>query len=64
MAPQARARGKSEARPFAQGLGGLGFASMALDWERPFLGPLHAWSSPVQGKAGYLTLPTMLNGPF
>ena len=36
---------KSEARPFAQGLGRLGFASMASDWERPFLGPLHAWSS-------------------
>ena len=33
--------GKAEARSFAQGLGRLGFASIALDWERPFLGPLH-----------------------
>ncbi|OLQ05332.1 hypothetical protein AK812_SmicGene11523 [Symbiodinium microadriaticum] len=38
----------------------LGFASIALDWERPFLGPLHAWSSAVQGKPGPLTLPTMV----
>ena len=44
--------GKAEARSFAQGL--------ALDWERPFLGPLHAWSSAVQGKSGPLTLPTMI----
>ena len=34
--------GKTEAKAFAQGLGRLGFASIALDWERPFLGPLHA----------------------
>ena len=45
---------------FAQGLGRLGFASIALDWERPFLGPLHAWSSAVHGKSGPLTLPTMI----
>ena len=44
----------------AQGLGRLGFAATALDWERPFLGPLHAWSSAVAGKSGKLTLPTML----
>ena len=43
-----------------KGLGRLGFASIALDWERPFLGPLHAWSSAVQGKPGALTLPTMV----
>ena len=48
--------GKTEAKAFAQGLGRLGFASIALDWERPFLGPLHAWSSAVQGKPGALTL--------
>ena len=52
--------GKTEAKAFAQGLGRLGFASIALDWERPFLGPLHAWSSAVQGKLGPLTLPTMV----
>ena len=44
----------------AQGLGRLGFAATALDWERPFLGPLHAWSSAVAGEPGKLTLPTML----
>ena len=52
--------GKTEAKAFVQGLGRLGFASIALDWERPFLGPLHAWSSAVQGKPGALTLPTMV----
>ena len=52
--------GRTEAKAFAQGLGRLGFASIALDWERPFLGPLHAWSSAVQGKPGALTLPTMV----
>ena len=52
--------GKTEAKAFAQGLGRLGFASIALDWERPLLGPLHAWSSAVQGKPGPLTLPTMV----
>ena len=52
--------GKTEAKAFAQGLGRLGFASIALDWERPFLGPLHVWSSAVQGKPGALTLPTMV----
>ena len=51
---------KTEAKAFAQGLGRLGFASIVLDWERPFLGPLHAWSSAVQGKPGALTLPTMV----
>ena len=52
--------GRTEAKAFAQGLGRLGFASIALDWERPFLGPLHAWSSAVQGKPGALTLPSMV----
>ena len=33
----------------SQGLGRLGFAAIALDWERPFLGPLYAWSSAIQG---------------
>ena len=41
--------GKTEAKAFAQGLGRLGFASIALDWERPFL-----------GKVGALTLPAMV----
>ena len=41
-----------------QGVGRLAFASTCAgwgpDWKRPFLGPLHAWSSAVQGKAGAL----------
>ncbi|CAE7693021.1 DSK1, partial [Symbiodinium necroappetens] len=53
-------RGRVTAKEFSQGLGRLGFAAIALDWERPFLGPLHAWSSAVQTKVGMLTVPTML----
>ena len=34
-----------------------GFA--AFD-ERPFHGPLHAWSAAIQGKSGLLIIPTML----
>ena len=60
LAPPASRTGRTEAKAFAQGLGRLGFASIALDWERPFLGPLHAWSSAVQGKPGALTLPSMV----
>ena len=62
--PLLQARSLAEARYLVgrvapwEGLGRLGFASIALDWERPFLGPLHAWS--VQGKSGPLTLPTMI----
>ena len=44
----------------SQGLGGLGFAAIALDWERPFLGPLYARSFRIQGKTGYVKLPVML----
>ena len=64
--PLLQARSLAEARYLVgrvapwEGLGRLGFASIALDWERPFLGPLHAWSSAVQGKSGPLTLPTMI----
>ena len=32
--------GSVVARDMSQGLGRLGFAAIALDWERPFLGPL------------------------
>ena len=31
--------GSVTARDMSQGLGRLGFAAIALDWERPFLGP-------------------------
>ena len=39
------------ARDMYEGLGRLGFAAIALDWERPFLGPLYAWSSAI-GEGG------------
>ena len=54
------AAGKVSAKEMSQGLGRLGFAATALDWERPFLGPLHALSAAIQGKQGLLTLPSML----
>ena len=52
--------GKVTAKEMQQGLGRLGFAAIALDWQRPFLGPLHAWSSAMQGEPGQLIVPTML----
>ena len=48
------------AKEMAQGLGRLGFAAIFLDWERPFLGPLYAWSSAIQGRQGPMTIPTVL----
>ena len=53
-------KGVVTAKQFEQGLGRLGFAAMALVWERPFLGPLYAWSSAVQSKKGNLRIPAML----
>ena len=44
--------GQVTAREMAQGLGRLGFAAVSLDWERPFLGPLYAWSSAIQASQG------------
>ena len=44
-------------RVFAAGLGRLGFAALALPWERPFLGPLYAWSSAVAGNKGEMAIP-------
>ena len=52
--------GKVTAKEMAQGLGRLGFAAISLDWERPFLGPLYAWPSAIQGRQGPMTMPTML----
>ena len=46
-----------EYREFAAGLGRMGFAALALPWERPLLGPLYAWSSAVRGNHGRLSLP-------
>eukprot|EP00438_Fugacium_kawagutii_P016035 Skav225114 [mRNA] locus=scaffold1459:76340:77299:+ [translate_table: standard] len=42
---------------FAAGLGRLSFASLALPWERPLLGPLFAWSAAVRGTKGSLRIP-------
>ena len=52
--------GKTTAKEMEQGLGRLGFAANALTWERPFLGPLYAWTSAVRNKVGVLRIPTML----
>ena len=52
------------ATEMAQGLGRLGFAAISLDWERPFLGPLYAWSSAIQGKPGLMKIPAMLRVLF
>ena len=56
-----RARWLVTSKEMAQGLGRLGFVAISLDWERPFLGPLYAWSSAIQGRQGPMTIPTMLS---
>ena len=53
-------KGSVSGRNMAQGLGRLGFAALALEWERPFLGPLYAWSSAIQGKIGEMRIPVMI----
>ena len=53
-------KGSVNPREFAAGLGRLGFAALALPGERPFLGPLYAWSSAVSGNQGEMTLPFIL----
>ena len=40
--------GKGYGQGDAAGPGRLGFAAIALNWQRPFLGPLHAWSSAIE----------------
>lgn len=40
-------RGRAHTRELAAGLGRLGFAAMALYWERPLLGPMYAWVSTI-----------------
>ena len=44
-------------REFAAALGRLSFASLALPWERPFLGPLFAWSAAIRGQKGKMIVP-------
>ena len=46
-------------RAFGEALGRFGFASGALDYIRPFLGPLYAWYSAVPNRA-FLELPVMV----
>ena len=43
-----------------QGLGRLGFAALALHWEKPFLGPIYSWSAAVRNKKGKMKMPAML----
>ena len=43
-----------------QGLGRLGFAALALHWEKPFLGPIYSWSAAIRSKKGQMRLPAML----
>lgn len=52
-----RARKEVSYQEFAAGLGRLGFAALALPWEKPFLGPLYAWSSAIQSNKGAMTIP-------
>jgi hypothetical protein len=56
--------GRTTAKEMEQGLGRLGFAANALTWERPFLGPLYAWSAAVRTKKGLLKIPAMLRTIF
>ena len=53
-------KGSVSGRNMAQGLGRLGFAALALEWEKPFLGPLYSWSSAIQGKIGGMKIPVMI----
>ena len=52
--------GVTTSKNFEQGLGRLGFAALALVWERPFLGPLYSWSAAVRNKPGRLRIPAMI----
>jgi len=40
-------------------LGRLGFAAGVLEWDRPFPGPIYAWSATVPASA-YLQLPVLI----
>ena len=44
-------------RTFASGLGRLCFSANALIWERPFLGPLFAWSAAVSSMQKEVNVP-------
>ena len=49
--------GLVEPGEFAAGLGRLSFASLALPWEKPFLGPLFAWTAAVLPQRGAQIIP-------
>ena len=42
---------------FVSGLGRLGYAANSLYWEKPFLGPLYAWSAAIASKQGKVRIP-------
>lgn len=44
-------------REFSAGLGRMAFSSLALPWERPFLGPLYKWSCAVMDTKGEVLIP-------
>ena len=44
-------------REFAAVMGRLSFASSALPWEKPFLGPLYTWSAAVRDQHGRVVVP-------
>jgi hypothetical protein len=46
-------------RRLLSGLGRLAFSAGALEWTRPFLGPIYAWASRIPGSA-VLPVPPML----
>ena len=46
-------------RRLAEGLGRLGFAAGVLEWHRPFLAPLYAWTAAAPAGA-YLPLPPLV----
>ena len=46
-------------RHMAEGLGRLGFAAGILEWARPFLAPMYAWTAAAPGGA-VLPLPSVV----
>ena len=56
--------GNVTAKEMAENLNKVGFAAICLEWERPFLEPLYAWSSAIQGRQGPMTLAAMLKVLF
>ena len=50
-------------RNITEGLGRLGFAAGVLEWHRPFLAPLYAWTA-VLPQGTYIALPPMVRLAF